>query len=63
MKVVVMTEVLCKGHICNGTLSDQFNKGVVSKHHLRVKQRNVDSVKRRKKGVVNCYTLQPKPEC
>ena len=57
MKDVDMTEVLCNGYICNGTLSDQFNKGVVSKHHLRIKQRNVYSVKGKTKGIVNCYTL------
>ena len=41
----------------------RLDRGVVSKHHLRIKQRNVYSVKGRTKGIVNCYTLQPKPGC
>ena len=52
-----MTEVLCKGNICNDILSDQFNKGVVPKHHLWMKRQNVYSVKGRTKGIVNCYPL------
>ena len=57
MKYVDMTEVLCNGYICNGTLSDKQNKGVVPKHHLWMKRQNVYSVKGRTKGIVNCYTL------
>ena len=63
MEVMDMTEVLCEGNICNDILSDQFNKGVVPKHHLWIKQRNVNSVKEIAKGDANCYTLQPKPGC